>query len=107
MDDSGSIVFVNQRATEVFGYAEDEMLGNPVEMLVPTNMRNLHASHRNEYHDEPHSRPLVSGLSLKAQHKDGRACWRVGVLLDSLEEHLFRNHPLEYACGQSRLGCLG
>ena len=72
VDDSGSIVFVNQRATEVFGYAEDEMLGNPVEMLVPTNMRDLHASHRNEYHDAPHSRPLVSGISLKAQHKDGR-----------------------------------
>ena len=72
VDDSGSIVFVNQRATEVFGYAEDEMLGNAVEMLVPTNMRDLHASHRNEYHDAPHSRPLVSGLGLKAQHKDGR-----------------------------------
>jgi len=70
-DADGIIVFVNREAEQLFGYTAGEMLGEPVEILIPANHRNGHAKLREEYEEAPHARPLLSGLVLHGCRKDG------------------------------------
>jgi PAS domain S-box-containing protein len=72
VNDGGDIVVVNNTAEQLFGYEAGELVGMKVEALMPDAMRHKHAKHRRRYHKKPHSRPLVSGLSLKGMRKDGR-----------------------------------
>lgn len=71
IDQSGTIVLVNAQTETVFGYAREELLGNPVEVLVPASLHELHRRHRREYVAEPHVRSMGSGLDLKARRKNG------------------------------------
>ncbi len=73
VDSEGDIVFVNNKAAELFGYDEGELIGQSVESLMPRAFRQKHREHRKRYNEAPHSRPLVSGLKLKGLRKDGRA----------------------------------
>ena len=70
-DSDGRIVFVNGQAETLFGYAESELLGEKVEVLMPGALRGKHEKLRARFVEEPHSRPLVSGLNLKGQKKSG------------------------------------
>lgn len=70
-DANGAIVFVNLRAEGLFGYLPGELLEQNVEILIPEALRQQHAKHRLHFHNMPHARPLVSGLSLKARRKNG------------------------------------
>ncbi len=70
-DADGSIVFVNREAELLFGYDAAELLGQPVEMLMPDANRERHRHHRDRYAKAPRSRPLVSGLELFGQRKNG------------------------------------
>lgn len=70
-DRDGTIVIANQQAQAVFGYAVDELLGHPIEVLVPAR---FHAEHRREraaYAATPGVRPMGSGRELYARHRDG------------------------------------
>jgi PAS domain S-box-containing protein len=67
----GAIVLVNREAERVFGYERDELLGEPVEMLVPARFRNEHLAHRQEYFQEPTTRALGSGLEFHGLRRDG------------------------------------
>lgn len=69
----GQVVYFNERAEELFGYKAREVLGQDIEMLMPSGVRHAHAAHRKQYRGAPHSRPLISGLSLKGLRKDGNA----------------------------------
>jgi two-component system, sensor histidine kinase len=70
-DGNGTIVFVSSLAEALFGYSSDELLGNPIEMLIPAAARSRHEELRRNYRKAPRARPLLSGLSLEAQRKDG------------------------------------
>ncbi len=70
-DKSGSIVFVNREAVNLFGYSVDEMLHKPVEILMPAKHREHHRHVRDAYHEAPRSRPLLSGMELFGCRKDG------------------------------------
>ena len=70
-DESGRVVFVNARAEAMFGYDAMELIGQPVEILLPESLREIHARHRLEYVAEPHTRPLGTGLDLFGRRKDG------------------------------------
>ncbi|MCI0623287.1 MAG: PAS domain S-box protein [Acidobacteria bacterium] len=70
-DESGRVVFVNARAEAMFGYDLMELIGQPVEILLPESLREIHARHRLEYVAEPHTRPLGTGLNLLGRRKDG------------------------------------
>lgn len=67
----GRIEMVNVQAERVFGYSRNEMLGQPVEMLVPERFRNQHPGLRNLFFTDPKSRPMGAGRDLYALRKDG------------------------------------
>ena len=73
VDASGKIVFVNKQAERLFGYSAKEILGDDIEILMPSAVRQAHAAHRRGYGGSPHRRPLISGLSLQGLRKDGNA----------------------------------
>ena len=72
-DAEGRIALVNARAETLFGYAREEMVGQPVELLLPADLRARHTGYRAGYQADPHTRPMGSGLDVHARHKDGRA----------------------------------
>ena len=71
IDSAGKIVLVNAQTERLFGYHRDEMLGQPVEKLVPERFRGHHPMHRSSYFAEPQVRPMGVGRNLYGRHKDG------------------------------------
>jgi PAS domain S-box-containing protein len=69
--EDGRIELVNGQAEYLFGYTRDELLGRPVEMLIPQRYRAQHPAYRAGYGRDPHSRPMGAGLELYAVRKDG------------------------------------
>jgi PAS domain S-box-containing protein len=68
---AGVIMLVNSQTEHLFGYRREELLGQPVELLVPAAVREAHARHRGAYLGNPHRRPMGSGLELSGRRKDG------------------------------------
>jgi len=71
VDGRGRIVYANRKVAEVFGWAPEELLGEPLEILVPSNLAGRHAAHRAGYRLHPVPRPIGSGLELVARRRDG------------------------------------
>jgi len=71
VDESGNIDFVNAQTEALFGYPRAELLGRPVEVLVPERFRGSHVAHRMGFASSPKLRPMGSGLELFGRHKDG------------------------------------
>lgn len=71
VDGYGRIKLVNPAATGLFGYSEAELIGQPVEILVPANVRERHPSHRAVFYSDMKSRPMGQGRELYAERKDG------------------------------------
>ena len=67
----GRIALVNAQAERLFGYHRDELIGQPVEMLVPDDARTFHARHRDGYVADPRPRPMGAGLQLAGRRRDG------------------------------------
>src|SRR5262245_23652461 len=67
----GEIVLVNTQTENVFGYSRAELLGKPVEMLVPNRFNQIHSAHRSGFFAEPRLRPMGAGLDLFGLRKDG------------------------------------
>ncbi len=71
VDASGIINLVNHQTERLFGYGRDELLGKPVEILVPDKFRSVHPERRTGYFGEPKTRPMAAGLELFGRRKDG------------------------------------
>jgi PAS domain S-box-containing protein len=71
VNSEGRIVMVNEQVKTIFGYAAGELIGRPVEMLIPTHLRGVHEQRRADYHQGPGTRPMGAGLALIAMRKDG------------------------------------
>lgn len=71
IDSKGRIRLVNEQAEKLFGYSREELLGQPVEMLVPTRLRDKHVGHRETFAQDPRRRPMGIGMELAGVRKDG------------------------------------
>src|SRR5438445_381172 len=71
VDREGRIVLVNAQTKKLFGYRRDELLNQPVELLLPERVRHAHRPHRAGYVTDPRARPMGAGLELHALRKDG------------------------------------
>jgi PAS domain S-box-containing protein len=72
VDDQGVIRDANERLLEMLGYGWDELVGSSVEAIVPGEARTLHRQKREQYLENPRSRPMGIGLELRALRRDGR-----------------------------------
>ncbi|MGH7368057.1 MAG: PAS domain S-box protein [Candidatus Rokuibacteriota bacterium] len=70
-DAGGRIVLINARTETMFGYARAELIGQPVELLVPVSHRERHVAHRATYMAAPRIRFMGQGLDLAGLKKDG------------------------------------
>ncbi len=71
VDGTGRIAVVNAEAGRIFGYTREELMGSPIEMLLPEAVRAAHEAHRENFGADPHPRPMGAGLALSARRKDG------------------------------------
>jgi PAS domain S-box-containing protein len=71
VDGSGRIVLANARTSAMFGYRREELLGEPVETLLPDDVRDRHVEHRTGFFAEPRLRSMGAGLSLRGRRQDG------------------------------------
>ncbi|HEY4213450.1 MAG TPA: response regulator [Steroidobacteraceae bacterium] len=71
IDATGTIIFANQRLFQVFGYERVEIVGRPVEVLVPVRFREKHVGHRSNFAKEQRARPMGVSLELLGLRKDG------------------------------------
>jgi PAS domain S-box-containing protein len=71
VDSLGVIRAMNPLAESLFGFSREELVGQPVEVLVPDRVRPYHAGHREAYAAEPKARPMGIGMELSARRRDG------------------------------------
>jgi PAS domain S-box-containing protein len=71
IDRDGIIQLANPCIEKIFGYGNAELIGHPVEILIPGAMRKKHVQHRDRYFVNPKARPMGYGLNLFARRKDG------------------------------------
>jgi PAS domain S-box-containing protein len=71
VDSSGRIVLVNSQLETYFGYQRSELLGQPVEMLIPERLRTRHDEYRSRFLDEHRARSMGLGRNLFGLRKDG------------------------------------
>lgn len=84
IDDKGSIELSNPCAETLFGYEPSELIGKPIEVLIPESLRHKHTRHRTTYFDKPKARPMGLGMELYAQKKNG-AVFPVAISLGHYE----------------------
>jgi formate hydrogenlyase transcriptional activator len=82
-DKAGSVAQANAQTKHMFGYDRHELIGQPVEILVPERFRPIHPKHRDDYAKQPHTRPMGAGLDLYARRKDGSE-FPVDIMLSPL-----------------------
>jgi PAS domain S-box-containing protein len=71
VDTAGQIVLVNHGAEELFGFRPDDLIGQPIELLLPRSTRARHVRHRSAFLSDPRARPMGVGLELSAVRADG------------------------------------
>jgi PAS domain S-box-containing protein len=71
VDHSGTIVLVNSRAEQMFGYPANELTGKQHSVLIPEHLRKYHNAHEDNFFKEHRNRPMGQMLNLSGCRKDG------------------------------------
>jgi len=71
VDADGVVREVNAKAVTLFGWDRDELVGRPVDTLVPDPARDRHRGHRADFQRHPRDRPMGAGLDLLGRRRDG------------------------------------
>ena len=77
VDGDGTILMASPALRTLFGYEPHEVVGQPVEVLMPPRFQVGHVRHRRGYLADPHTRPMGAGLELEGRRKDG-----IGIPID-------------------------
>ena len=72
VDEQGRLAYLNRQTEKLFGYPREELLGQPLERLVPDSVRDRHPELRQAYFRSPSARNMGSGRDLYGQTRDGR-----------------------------------
>ncbi len=89
-DAEGRIVLVNREIERMFGYAREELLGQPVERLVPARSQGAHPSYRAGFRNDPRVRAMGAGRDLFGLRKDGSEVpVEIGLTPVATEEGIF------------------
>ena len=83
-DSEGRIKEMNRQLEQLFGYSAIELLGHPVEILIPKRYSQSHPANRRDYGDHPRIRPMGEGLELFGLRKDGSE-FPVDIMLSPIE----------------------
>jgi len=83
-DSEGRITNANAQVQRAFGYTREELVGQPVETLIPERFRGVHPNHRQAYNAQPSVRPMGVGLELYGLRKDGTE-FPVDIMLSPIE----------------------
>lgn len=99
----GRIALVNSQMERLFGYPREELLGQTVDILVPSRYREQHAQHRLGFFGQPRARAMGAGLQLHGQRRDGSE-FPVEISLSPLEteEGLFVSGAIRDATERRR-----
>jgi PAS domain S-box-containing protein len=84
INSDGTIVEASAQAESLFGYPRRELLGSPIEILLPERFREAHRNNRRQYASNPHIRPMGAGLSLYGLHNNGSE-FPVDIMLSPVE----------------------
>ena len=84
VDGNGRVLRANARVEALFGWAPSEIVGSPIELLLPERYRGRHREHRHDYADHPRARMMGAGVDLYARRKDGSE-FPVDIMLSPLE----------------------
>jgi PAS domain S-box-containing protein len=86
----GVIVLINPAAQRIFGYNETELIGKPVEILIPTRIAKQHVELREGFYHHPQHRVMGHGRDLYGKRKDGSEIpVEVSLSFYKREEELF------------------
>ena len=93
VDPEGRIVLANTEAERLFQRSREELVGLPVEELLPERFRGGHVAHRDHYVAHPVRRPMGAGLDLYAVRKDGTE-FAVDINLSPLKDGTQKGHVM-------------
>lgn len=85
MDAAGRVTLANGQAASMFGYAREDLVGKPIEELMPERFRARHEGHRRGYVREPRVRPMGEGRELFGMRRDGTE-FPIEISLSPLED---------------------
>ena len=71
VDERAEIVLVNAQTEKLFGYPRGELIGSPIEVLLPERLRGTHVGHRDSFLGAPSTRPMGAELDLFGRRRDG------------------------------------
>jgi len=71
VDAAGCIILLNAQMEKMFGYSREELIGRPVEVLVPVSFQQRHGGLRKKFAAAPQGRPMGTGRDLVGARKDG------------------------------------
>jgi two-component system, NarL family, sensor histidine kinase UhpB len=71
VDENGLMLLTNEKLEQMFGYAQRELIGNAVEILIPNELRDAHVNHRRRFSRGASSRQMGAEQSLLGRRKDG------------------------------------
>ena len=71
VDPSGDVLMASPAVEALFGYRPEELVGRPVEVLLPGDLQGVHEGHRQTFMEHPTARVMGSGLSLAGRRADG------------------------------------
>jgi PAS domain S-box-containing protein len=101
VDRTGRMLLVNSQTESMFGYTREELLNQPVEILIPESFRQKHPQHRGAFYPAPHSRPMGTSLELLGCRKDGTT-FPVEISLSPLEEPDDPSHGCDSRCDRTQ-----